>query len=410
MRVLRGFGIFVGVLVILAVGLYGPATLLAPLPPATMTAHTVQLDSDGTPPALPDDGASAIAESSEGPVIARAGDDAPLPMAGIAKVITALVVLDEKPMEDDGDGETVPITSRDFVRFTDYRDAGARVVTVYTDDTWSQRAVLQAVLLGSSNNLADTLAAWAFGSVDAYVDAATTWLAENGLDETTVVDATGLSPDDVSTASDLSLLAALAMDNPVIPGVLSGEVTGIAETRGVENTTAYMSDRGVTGISRSFTTQAGICLLFAATVTVDDSDYVFYGALIRMPDWDSLDDAMTALMDSAEAGVHSGPVLPEDTPVATFTTPWGERAKGVIGSSATATRWVAGEPTVHVETDGVTLATRGDIVATATVSHGASTVEVPVKIDGTMHAPDVWWRIGHPIELIPAFVTQLFGG
>lgn len=409
MRVVRGFGIFVGVLVILAVGLYGPATLLAPLPDATMTVREVDLDTGGSPPALPNEGASAIAESAEASVIAHAGETEAVPMAGIAKVVTALVVLEAKPMEPDGVGETVPITSRDFLRYNNYRDAGARVVTVYTDDTWSQRAVLQAVLLGSSNNHADTLAAWAFGSVDDYVEAATAWLAEQGLDDTAVVDATGLSPDDVSTASDLSRLAALAMANPVIPTVLTDEVSGIAETRGVENTTSYMADRGVTGISRSFTTQAGICLLFAATVRVDDAEYTFYGALVRMPDWDSLDDAMTALMDSAEEGVHTGPALPEDTPVATFTTEWGQKATGVIGSSATTTRWVSGSPNVEVTTEGFALATQGDIVATGTVSHGTSTVQIPVKIDDTINAPDVMWRLGHPFELIPAFFTQLFG-
>ncbi|WP_166998346.1 hypothetical protein [Paramicrobacterium fandaimingii] len=409
MRVLRGFGIFAGVLVILAVGLYGPVTLLAPLPDADMSVHHVELDSTGTPPALPEVGATAIADSAEGPVLAQSGESEPVPMAGIAKVLMALVVLDAKPMTPEGDGETVPITSRDFLRYNDYQDAGARAVTVYTDDTWSQRAVLQAVLLGSSNNHADTLAAWAFGSVDEYVDAATAWLDDAGLDDTSVVDATGLSADDVSTASDLSRLAALAMANPVIPTVLTQEVSGIAKTRGVENTTAYMADRGVTGISRSFTTQAGICLLFAATVTVDDAEYTFYGALIRMPDWNSLDHAMDALMSSAEKGVHTGPVLPADTPVATFTTPWGEKATGVIGSSATATRWVSGKPSVQVKTDGFALATQGDIVATATVSEGTSVVEIPVKIDSTIQSPDVLWKLGHPFTLIPAFFGQFFG-
>ncbi|WP_167131557.1 hypothetical protein [Paramicrobacterium chengjingii] len=410
MRVLRGFGIFVGVLVILAVGLYGPVTLLAPLPDAKMASRSVELDSTGTPPVLPDVGATAITESAKGPVLAQSGETESVPMAGIAKVLLALVVLDAKPMTPDGDGETVPITSRDFLSYNNYQDAGARAVTVYTDDTWSQRAVLQAVLLGSSNNHADTLAAWAFGSVDKYIDEATMWLDEHELDDTAVVDATGLSSDDVSTASDLSRLAALAMANPVIPTVLTHEVSGIAQTRGVENTTSYMADRGVTGISRSFTTQAGICLLFAATVTVDDDEYTFYGAFVRMPDWASLDDSINALMDSAEKGVHTGPVLPRDTPVATFTTQWGEEATGVIGSSATATRWVSGKPTVHVKTDGFAVATQGDIVATATVSEGTSVVEIPVKIDRTIQSPEVLWKLGHPFELIPAFFGQFFAG
>ncbi len=405
----RAIGIAAGTVVILAVGLYGPATLLAPLPHAEMTATKVERDSNGTPPVLPEAGASALTESADGPVMVTAGDSEQLPMAGIAKVLTALVVLDEKPMDADEDGELVPITSEDFLIYNDYRDAGTRVVTVYTDDTWTQRDVLQAMLQGSSNNHADTLAAWAFGSVDEYVASANDWLAEHDLSETSVVDATGLSPDDVSTASDLARLAALAMDNPVIPSILDDPVDGIAEERGVENTTQYMEDRGVTGISRSYTDAAGICLLFAATITVDDASYTFYGSMIRLPDWDSLDSAMSALMDSAEAGVTSGQVLEPGTVVAEFSTPWGEQSQGVIGSSTPSVRWVAAAPKVSVSSDEFSVGAAGDIVGRASVSEGASVTDIPVKLDQSIYAPDVFWRLTHPLELIPLMWDQLLG-
>lgn len=97
MRVLRGFGIFVGVLVILAVGLYGPVTLLAPLPDAKMSIRSVELDSAGTPPALPDVGATAVTESAKGPVLAQSGETESVPMAGIAKVLLTLVCSTPNP-------------------------------------------------------------------------------------------------------------------------------------------------------------------------------------------------------------------------------------------------------------------------------------------------------------------------
>lgn len=181
MGVARVAGIIAGTAVILGIGLYGPATLLAPLPEATLSEVPLALEDAASPPALPTEGASALTAGAEAEPFATAGDDDALPMAGIAKVVTALVVLDSKPMNADDDGENVPITSADFLMYNDYKDSGARVVTVYTADTWSERAVLQAMLLGSSNNHSDTLAAWAFGSVDEYVTAANAWLAEHGL-------------------------------------------------------------------------------------------------------------------------------------------------------------------------------------------------------------------------------------
>ena len=58
---------------------------------------------------------------------------------------------------------TTPTTSR-------YSAEGSRTLQVSPGDTWSERDVVRAVLLASSNNHADTLARWAFGGVDAYVD------------------------------------------------------------------------------------------------------------------------------------------------------------------------------------------------------------------------------------------------
>lgn len=330
-------------------------------------------------------------------------------MAGIAKVVTALVVLDEKPMEPEGDGATVPITSADFLMFNDYRDSGARVVTVYTADTWSERAVLQAMLLGSSNNHSDTLAAWAFGSVDDYATAANAWLKGHGLGDTHVADATGLSEDSVSTASDLSRLAALAMANPVIPSVLEQPVRGIAADRGVVNTTAYMTDRGVTGISLSFTSKAGLCLLFAATIPVGEDSYTFYGSMVRMPDWDSLDAAMTALLDSADGGVAAGPLVAPGTTVGHVSTAWGESSDAVAGSSEERVRWVSATPSTTLTAESFSTATQGDVVGTLTASDGGQAVKLPVKLDSSILAPDVFWRLAHPVELIPRFVDMLTG-
>ena len=75
-------------------------------------------------------------------------------------------------------------------------------------EQWTERDVVRAVLLASSNNHADTLVRWAFGGVDPYVEAANAWLAEAGFTATRVDDATGLSGDNVGTAEELARLAA----------------------------------------------------------------------------------------------------------------------------------------------------------------------------------------------------------
>ncbi|GGE86819.1 D-alanyl-D-alanine carboxypeptidase family protein [Mycetocola zhadangensis] len=408
MGVARGFGIFAGTLVILGAGVYGPATLVGPLPAASVSnLPAASPDATAVPPALPMTGASAVVEGADLAPIAVAGEATPVPMAGITKTITALVVLDAKPLADGEPGGTVPITTDDYLAYIDYRDAGTRTVTVYTEDQWTEREMLQAMLLGSSNNHADTFARWAFGSTEAYVEAANAWLDENGMTETTVVDATGLDEGSVGTAADLSRLAALALTDPAISSVLAEPVTGLPSRRGITNTTTYLPEQQVVGISRSYTDAAGICLLFAGDVSVEGESYRFYGAFLRQPDWESLESGVVALMESARAGVTPTPVLPENSPVVTFTTPWGESANGVSGATPARLRWGAAAPTIEVNADRVTIGGTGAKVGSITVVDGSTSAKTSLTLDRAITDPGVFWRLSHPVPVISSLIDSL---
>ena len=95
-RINRGLGIALVAILILAIGLYGPATLVGPLP---RTEAVIDDASDIVPtrgaPTVSQNGASAIA-TADGSVLASGGDTAAVPLGGVTKVITALVVLDRK--------------------------------------------------------------------------------------------------------------------------------------------------------------------------------------------------------------------------------------------------------------------------------------------------------------------------
>jgi D-alanyl-D-alanine carboxypeptidase (penicillin-binding protein 5/6) len=339
--------------------------------------------------------------------MAIGGETGAVPMAGITKVITALVVLDAKPLVEDQPGGTVPITSEDYLSYLDYRNAGTRTVTVYTEDQWTEREMLQAMLLGSSNNHAETLARWAFGSTEAYVDAANAWLDEKEMPDTTVVDATGLNEKSVGTASDLSRLAALALAEPAIASVLAEPVTGLPSRRGISNTTTYLPEQQVTGISRSYTDAAGICLLFAGDVVVEGESYRFYGAFLKQPDWETLEASVIAVMESARAGVTPTPVLPEGSPVVTFSTGWGETANGVSGASPARLRWGAVAPEIDVNTEPVSSAGTGAKVGSITVVDGTSSAKTSLTLDRALTDPGVFWRLSHPIPVIGSLIDSL---
>ncbi|MDJ0378646.1 hypothetical protein [Cryobacterium sp. PH31-L1] len=422
----RLVGILVGTVVILGFGVYGPATLLGPLPPVTATTVTPAATATApTPPVLSANGASAItvlaattsdasgttstgAEVSQPSApLAVAGTAEALPMASIAKVVTALVVLDAKPIVAGETGPVVTLTAADFQSYLDYDKAGARSVTVFADEQWTELELLQALLLGSSNNHADTVARWAFGSVDAYVVAANVWLADNGLTGTAVVDATGLHDASAGTATDLAHLAGLAATDPIVSSMLASPASVLADRRGVQNTTSYLPEEGITGISRSYTDAAGVCFLFTAEVSDGASSFTFSGAFIGEPTYDALTADLTALMTSARAGVGPLPVLAAGNAYATFESAWGDTAAAVVGVSRTRYAWQAATPdAATVELKDFATARTGANVGQVRLTVAGEKLSAALKLDEGIADPGPGWRLLHPIVMITALLDQ----
>lgn len=403
----RIIGIPLGTLAILAVGLYGPATLIGPLPAASFEpAAAATSDVAGTPVALPETGSSAVTLAGVDEPIATAGTSDPLPAAGTVKVITALVVLDKHPLGAGEQGATLPIERADFDSYTDYAKNGARTVPVFLGENWTQLEMLQALLLGSSNNHADSLARWAFGSTEEFVTQANAWLREKGMQNTTLADATGLSDQSVATASDLARIAQLADDNEAISAIVSNPSTALASRRGVDNTTAYLADLGVTGLSRSYTDAAGVSFLYAATVSKEGQSLTFYGAYVGQPDYDSLEASVRALMDSAQAGVQIAPPLPAGTVLGTVTSAWGREAEVVAGRLAPRMVWKTDTAKPVVTLDEVRIATKGQRIGTATVTAAGAEREAPALLEASLPDPGPLWRLSHPVPVIAELIAS----
>lgn len=396
-------------LLILAAGAYFPAVLLAPLPTVSHEiVRTATAESEAMGPALPTEGASAVALDA-GSIPVAAGDSSPVPMAAIAKVITALVVLAEHPLQPGRSGPNIPVTDEDYQSYLTYSSEGTRAIQVVPGDTWTEREALHAMLIASSNNHAEMLARWSFGSLDGYLDAAADWLRNHGLTDISVADATGLDPATVGTASDLARLAAIGMADPFIAQAVG--LDGSSTTRGTEfeNTIGYRPGDGITGISRSYTDQAGVCLLFAVTMDVGGVQTPVYGAFVSEPSFDQLEADMDEFLESAASRLKNYPVIEAGTVVAKFTAPWGATATGLAKDSITAVGWGAGTADAKIRLTDFTTARPGQKVGTATVSFTEGEESTPVLLEGAITEPGPIWRMLHPGIMLPSFASWISG-
>ncbi|MHA7304440.1 D-alanyl-D-alanine carboxypeptidase family protein [Arthrobacter sp. TMN-49] len=235
------------------------------------------------------------------------------PTASTAKVITALTVLQKHPLEAGKDGDKVVLDAADVKLYDNYVANGGSYVPVYDGMTMSMHSMLEAMLLPSANNIADTLAVWAFGSMDAYQEEATRYVKSLGMNTTTIgSDASGYDPATTSTPGDLALLARAAMKTPVIAEVVAKKSADIPSYGPVQNTNWLLGSNGVIGLKTGTSPQAGGVFMFAANVSIKGQKTLVVGAV--MGAGDSSAEAMqqtTKLLASVQtfpSGKHAAAV------------------------------------------------------------------------------------------------------
>ncbi len=136
------------------------------------------------------------------------------------------------------------------------------------------------MLLPSANNYAISLANWAFGSQDAFVTAATSWLQAHGLSDTHLVEPSGLSPQNVSTPANLVTIGQIALANPVLASIVSLTSADIPGVGTLTNTNTLLGSLGINGVKTGTTGEAGYCLLFSSNFTVGTQQVTVVGVLL----------------------------------------------------------------------------------------------------------------------------------
>lgn len=338
-------------------------------------------------------GQAAVGAVSYG-VLDSHGAQVPVPMASITKVITALAVIKQKPLAPGNQGPTIAITSEDVATYKDYYAKGGSVVSVTEGEQLSEAQALQAMLLPSANNMADTLARWAFGSMDKYVSFANSYVKQLGLSGTHLDDASGFSPKSTSTAQDLASLGLLFENDQVLRDISSQATAEIPVAGTVHNTNWLLGNNGVVGIKTGNTEQAGGCYLVAAKRVVDGHNLTLIGAIMGAPDLASAIGDSQSLLQSVEGGFFNVTVVRRDQVVGYYEAPWGGIANILSRDDVSMLTWKTRQVVSSVK-----IADNKDSVAknqeigelTATVWDKKSTSKLIVSND--IAAPTWQWRL-----------------
>jgi serine-type D-Ala-D-Ala carboxypeptidase (penicillin-binding protein 5/6) len=367
-----------------------------PVPRVVQTVSPVYVI-PGSPPVLPWPSAGQAVVDVDGVGrLGSSGGSRPVPIASVAKVMTAYLLLRHHPLAPNEDGPTMTVTAEDAAAYPAQLASGQSLVPVVAGEEFTLRQALQALLLPSANNIAHILARWDAGSSAAFVAEMNQTAARLGMTNTRYTDPSGLEPATVSTAADQVVLGRLAMAVPAFAQIVGMPQATLPMVGPARNVNTVLGMDGIVGIKTGSTDEAGGCLLFAADIGVEGRRLRVTGAVFGPSP--AMADAFAAsrrLIQAAAGLVHSYRVVSAGQHVATVRVVM-DRSTTL---AATGNVDMPGWPGLSYRIDTVAGVREGiaagSSVGTLQVSASGVAVTTALKTTGELASPSWWDRITH---------------
>ncbi|MEU8850239.1 D-alanyl-D-alanine carboxypeptidase [Streptomyces sp. NPDC048564] len=319
------------------------------------------------------------------------GEQKPVPIASVAKVMTAYLILRDHPLESGAEGPKIKIDQA----AEDQSDAGQEsTVKVTAGDQITQREALESILIASANNVARLLARWDAGSEKAFVEKMNAAAEGLGMTNTTYTDPSGLNNTTVSTAVDQVKLAKAAMKYPAFREVAAMMSYDDYKGENHGNWNQLVGRNNVVGIKTGTTTSALGNLVFAAKKEIGGETRTVIGAVVRQPDAGS--GILAAALDSgdqliraAQDTLESATILKKGDVVGYVDDGLGGRTPVVATKDVKAVGWSGLKVKLTFAPDEVPhTAIAGTKVGTLTVGDGSSgAVKIPVALQSDLTEP-----------------------
>jgi D-alanyl-D-alanine carboxypeptidase (penicillin-binding protein 5/6) len=390
-------GVFVTLLVLVVVG--AGVQWFRPLPAAEFqSAVSTSVQLPGTVPALPwpTQGAAALAVEGVGS-FGQVRGTAPVPIAGVADVLAAFVVLHDHPLSPQGDGPPIAVTPQTVASYQTGSAQQEAEVPVAAGETLSERQALEGLLVASGNDMAVLLADWDAGSTAAFVTKMNDAARILGLRSTHVADPSGLDPHTVSTPLDLIRLGEVALGMPAFgPIVALGETT-LPDGRLAYNPNFDLGRDGIVGIKTGASAAAHGCYLFAAQRVVNGRTVTVVGAVLGQvgPSPDTAAVNAGDLLDKAALSfLGEMPLLSPGQVVGQLVTQWGAFTSVTASNATSVVGWPGLKVPIEARVEELRPPTpKGVRVGTLSVRGTGHRPGITMRTAHALAGPSAFWRL-----------------
>ena len=272
----------------------------------------------------------------------------PIATASLAKMITVQVVLDKYPLKAGESGPTITMTNDDENRYWWAVNNGGSNARVVAGEQITERQLLEGILLVSANNMADSLAIWAFGSIDGYHQAARQWLNKNNLVNTIVGgDASGFSSETKSTPTDLCKIMLLATKQPALVEILSANTATLPTGEVLQSTNRLLGQNGIFAGKTGYTDEAGRGLMVASRRQIGNVQLTTAAVSLSNDSYDAAFDTTNQLVLALvnDLQIYS---IAKGEPIGEISSLWGSQTDLSVNHAVVIPYWSDQPPTIKL--------------------------------------------------------------
>ncbi|MBO8194828.1 D-alanyl-D-alanine carboxypeptidase [Streptomyces oryzae] len=358
---------------------------------------------DGSKPSMPwpSEGQAVIDVDGLGS-FGSYGKQKPVPIASVAKVMTAYVILRDHPVKKGTEGKKIPVDQKaeDEAGLSAQNES---TVKVKAGEKITQKEALNAIMIASANNVARLLARWDAGSEKAFVKKMNAAAKDLGMTNSHYTDPSGLTASTVSTAADQVKLGKKVMESALFRQVVRQPSYVDTNGKTQPNWNRLVPMDGVVGIKTGTTTKAGGNLLFAAEKEIGGTKQLIIGAVLGQYQPSILDTVLAAskkLIDAGQDALTAKKVVKKGQVVGYVDDQLGGKTPVVATKDVTAVGWPGLKVKLGLTDNGKAVphtAGPGTKVGTLTVGAGPGQVKVPVALQDELTEPgfgDKLTRVG----------------
>ena len=374
------------------------AQWVRPLPHATLNTQEVRIPGVAPTFAWPSSGEAAATVVGVGTVGQVRGTQS-VPVAGLAEVLTAYVVLSDHRLATGDDGPAIPVTPDTLAAYQAGQARQESEVPVAAGESLTELQALEGLLVDSGADMATVLADWDAGSVGAFVAKMNAAASTLGLASTHITDPSGADPATTSSAEDLVRLGVASLSVPVLRQVDSLGQASVPMTTVVYNLNFDLGHDGIVGIKTASDSSAQGCYLFAAQQNIGGKSVTVVGVVLGQPGGTlgpntAAVDAGDTLLRSVFVALHSFTIFAPGQKVSDVVTAWGSMAPVTVAQPVDVIGWPGLVATLEIRHRPL----YGPLPSGATVGVlrtqvGLTSAQVELRTASALTGPGAWWRL-----------------